>query len=170
MSDAVLSRPLIVATVPPAGVSIEVVADKAERAALAAENDVLSIERLVARLEVRPVGRGSLSVTGALEALATRQCVVTLEPFVEAVAEEVDVRFAPEDGGDEPSGDDAPEDRIAGGMVDLGSVAAEFFVLGLDPYPRKPGATFDAAAGAADESGSPFAALRGLKPRSGEPD
>ena len=33
-------------------------------------------------------------------------------------------------------------DEIMDGQIDLGALAAEFLVLGLDPYPRKPGADF----------------------------
>lgn len=53
--------------------------------------------------------------------------------------------------GDEP-------DPIIDGKVDLGVLAAEFFALGLDPYPRKPGASFKPP----DEQrakDSPFSAL-----------
>ncbi len=35
-----------------------------------------------------------------------------------------------------------PEPLI-GGVVDLGALATEFLILGLDPYPRKPGAVFE---------------------------
>lgn len=165
MSRLPLSRPLIVATVPPQGETIEIVGDEAERAALAAENEVESIERLVARLDVRPTGRDGLSVRGRVEALTTRICVVTLDPFVEAVDEEVEVRFAPETESVreaiEDGADDAP-DPIVGGVVDLGAVVAEFFTLGLDPHPRKPGATFDDAS-ENRAAASPFAALRDLK-------
>ena len=35
----------------------------------------------------------------------------------------------------------APE-RLIGDVVDLGALATEFLILGLDPYPRKAGATF----------------------------
>ena len=31
---------------------------------------------------------------------------------------------------------------LIGGSVDLGALATEFLILGLDPYPRKPGAVF----------------------------
>ena len=37
-----------------------------------------------------------------------------------------------------PEADDSPE-PLVGGAVDLGAVATEFLVLGIDPYPRKPG-------------------------------
>ena len=48
------------------------------------------------------------------------------------------------------------------GVVDLGAVATEFLLLGIDPYPRKPGAVFDAPP-AGDPSSHPFAALAALK-------
>lgn len=35
-----------------------------------------------------------------------------------------------------------PPDAIVDGHIDLGSLAAEFLALGLDPYPRKPGVAF----------------------------
>ena len=43
-----------------------------------------------------------------------------------------------------------------------GAVATEFLLLGLDPYPRKPGAVFDAPP-ADDPASRPFAALAALK-------
>ncbi len=165
-----LSRQISAAAVPAHGLAVEVVADEAERAALAAENDVESIERLIARLEVRPAGKDGLTVRGTLEALTTRLCVVTLEPFVEAVDEEIDVRFAPEDVAAAAAEDPDGPDPIVNGFIDLGAVAAEFFTLGLDPYPRKPGAALDPSIAGDDDAASPFAALRGLKPRDGETD
>lgn len=165
MTALPLSRPLVVVKIPSQGETIEVVADERERAGLAAENEVESIERLVARLDVRPAGKDGLSVRGRVEALTTRICVVTLEPFVEALDEEIDVRFAPET---ESAAVEALEDGedtldpIVGGVVDLGAVVAEFFTLGLDPHPRKPGATFDDAV-EDTSAASPFAALRDLK-------
>lgn len=56
---------------------------------------------------------------------------------------------------------DAPEPLIGGG-VDLGEIATEFLILGLDPYPRKPDAIFQLAP-AGDDSANPFAALAALK-------
>ena len=38
--------------------------------------------------------------------------------------------------------DEDEPDPIIGGKIDLGALAAEFFALGLDPWPRKPGAAF----------------------------
>jgi hypothetical protein len=61
--------------------------------------------------------------------------------------------------------EDAPE-LLVDGVVDLGAIATEFLILGIDPYPRKAGAVFDPPA-AGDESGHPFAALAALKERQG---
>ena len=57
--------------------------------------------------------------------------------------------------------------RRSDGVVDLGAVATEFLLLGIDPYPRKPGAVFDAPP-AGDAAGHPFAALAALKKGDGE--
>ena len=53
------------------------------------------------------------------------------------------------------------------GTVDLGAVATEFVILGIDPYPRKAGVVFRAPA-TADERTSPFAPLAALKKRTGK--
>ncbi len=46
--------------------------------------------------------------------------------------------------------------------MDVGAVATEFLLLAIDPYPRKPGAVFDAPKN--DDPGAhPFAALAALK-------
>jgi len=51
--------------------------------------------------------------------------------------------------------------------VDLGALAIEFLVLGIDPYPRKAGAQFEAPAEANDPTDHPFAVLGVLKKDSG---
>jgi hypothetical protein len=48
------------------------------------------------------------------------------------------------------------------GTADLGAVATEFLLLGIDPYPRKPGAVF--ALPDEDATGDgPFAVLAKLR-------
>ena len=46
-------------------------------------------------------------------------------------------------------------------MIDLGALAAEFLILNLDVYPRKPGVSFEAAEVSGDtlQRNSPFAVL-----------
>ena len=49
-----------------------------------------------------------------------------------------------------------------GDRIDLGALATEFLLIGIDPYPRKPDATFQAPE-VEDDSTRPFAALAALK-------
>lgn len=178
------SRPLAAAQVPPEGLDIVVSANEGERTALARANDLPSVSRLEARLRVTRAGGGGLEVTGEIDADIRQTCVVTLEEFDAHVREPVHLRFAPEQapplevraGGrrgrdaapDEAAGhhigaaDEDPPDPMIGDSIDLGAIAAEFLTLGLDPYPRKPGATFAEPAPAGPAAGaSPFAKLRG---------
>jgi Large ribosomal RNA subunit accumulation protein YceD len=97
-------------------------------------------------------------VRGEVYAEVTQTCVVTLEPIEAIVREAVDVRFA-EPAQEHRRGNldapgvaelidldsDDPPDAIENGRIDLGALAAEFLALGLDPYPRKPGAVLDPA-------------------------
>jgi uncharacterized metal-binding protein YceD (DUF177 family) len=168
-SEPVWSHPIKVADIPPEGEDIELVADEETRAALARFGGVLAVRRLRAPLRVVSDGSGGAVVTGHVEALVRQNCVVSLEPFDNEVHEEIAVAFAPESAQAAARkevveiGDD-PAEAIVNGMIDLGAVAAEFFVLGIDPYPRRPGAVFTPpVAEPAEESAKPFAALAKLK-------
>jgi hypothetical protein len=55
--------------------------------------------------------------------------------------------------------DEDEPDPVIDGKIDLGALAAEFFALGLDPYPRKPGAILLEERSNSDSIDSPFAAL-----------
>jgi hypothetical protein len=55
---------------------------------------------------------------------------------------------------------------LTGGMVDLGALATEFLILGIDPYPRKADAVF-AGSSAGEGPANPFAALAALKKKQG---
>ena len=63
---------------------------------------------------------------------------------------------------DEGEADAKWDDRepLINGVVDLGALATEFLVLGIDPYPRKPGAVFEPPQDSRAEE-NPFAALAG---------
>ncbi len=64
--------------------------------------------------------------------------------------------------GDEssPGMADTPE-SIVDGRLDLGTVVQEFLALGVDPYPRKPGVSFEPVV--EEATPSPFAALAKLR-------
>jgi hypothetical protein len=87
----------------------------------------------------------------------------------------VDLRFAPQAAAPASAksetvaahtSDEEPPETLLDGKLDLGAIATEFLLLGIDPYPRKPGAEF-APVKADDASAKPFAALEALKKRPG---
>ena len=157
------------------GAHFDLIADEEIRAAVARVAGLRELPRLRADFEVKRLGDDALQVTGRVSATVEQACVVTLEPVANEVEEEVALLFAPpkaaavpaaiERDGDEFVAPDADVDEVeplVGGQVDLGAIATEFLILGLDPYPRKPGAVFEPPPEAEPEPG-PFAALAALK-------
>ena len=67
---------------------------------------------------------------------------------------------------DRRTGQEEPPEPLVGGKLDLGAIATEFLLLGIDPYPRKAGAELGPIR-ADDGSAQPFAALEALKKRLG---
>jgi hypothetical protein len=163
------SHPVVVADLPPEGVELALVPDAAARAELARHVGVLAVPALAAKLKVTPDGRGGAEVAGTLEATVQQTCVVTLDPFDNRLSESIDLRFSPAAGNMDGAIDlneiDLP-DPLIGGTIDLVAVVAEFLALGVDPYPRKPGAVFEPPATGADKGESAFAALKQLKGKS----
>lgn len=129
-----------------------------------------------AEMVLKPRHDGSVVVTGKLEADVEPVCVVSLEPFADHVSELIDATFSPEDViarlveklavEDDEDSEGTPElpDPIVNGAIDPAALAVEFLILGLDPYPRKPGVDFGEMK-VGEEAISPFAALKALKPR-----
>lgn len=144
-----------VARLPQKGLPVVIEADQRQRQALAAAHGLQSVEGFRADLMVEPWKRHGVKVLGRVEADITQECVVTLEPLKAHIDEEVEGLFLPEDsklgrlgfeGGGEillaAEGPDGPE-TFHGDTIDVGALAEQFFGLGIDPYPRKPGATLD---------------------------
>jgi hypothetical protein len=158
------SRPVPVASLPQEGLDVTVEASPKECAAIARALDLPAVHALGGRFRLK----GSelrVAVTGRVTASVARICVVSLDEFDSAVEEEVEVEFAE---GADPAhaagdGERDPPDPIVDGRIDLGALAAEFLALGLDPHPRKPGASFAPDWG--EEGASPFADLARLAPR-----
>jgi uncharacterized metal-binding protein YceD (DUF177 family) len=162
------SVPLALGDVPEAGRRLDLVADSKTRAALAEHAGLAALPRLEASFDVTPHGRGGLRVVGRVSATVGQTCVVTLEPIENEIEERIDLVFMPANasplvGGADAETPDAPE-TLVGGAVDLGEIATEFLVLGLDPYPRKPNAVFQPST-VGEDSAHPFAALASLKKR-----
>jgi hypothetical protein len=161
-----LSRPVAVNRLPPEGTEVVVEASAEERAALARDFDLVSLDRLVGRFRLAG-STHRIAVTGTIEAEIVQTCVVTLEAFPSRVEEAVDVDFSDSDAFRHTDAEDAEmPDPIVDGLIDLGTLTAEFLALGLDPYPKKPGAAF-AFEDEGAEAMKPFAALRGRSDRDG---
>src|SRR5260370_441350 len=158
--------PVRLEDVPETGLHFDLVADEHVRAGLAVLAGVPDMPRLEAAIDVARY-RNGLRATGRVSATVGQTCVVTLEPMENRVDEAIDVIFAPPSTGDLAHQNaafeaDEPPEVLADGTADLGAIAAEFLLLGIDPYPPNPGAEFapPAAEGAAT---TPFAALAKLK-------
>ncbi len=160
-----------VADVPEAGRRLDLEADAPVREAIAKAAGLVALPRFAAGFDLMRVGDG-LRVAGRVSAKVVQSCVVTLEPIESVIDEAIEVVFMPEaalpiaarEEDVVDTGEDPPE-PLRDGIVDLGAVATEFLLLGIDPYPRKPGAVFDVAS-ADDPESHPFAALAALKKNS----
>jgi hypothetical protein len=145
-------------------------ADEATRAAIAKSAGLRALSRLEATFDVSrrdPIG---LHVVGRVCATVGQICIVTLDPIENEIEELVDMYFVP---GAVPAVDDAPGrvvldvaandvEPLRGDTIDLGAIATEFLILGIDPYPRKTEAVFQTPP-VEDKTEHPFAALAKLK-------
>jgi hypothetical protein len=159
--------------VPEAGRRFALTADEETRTAVARQAGIAGIEHFEAIFEVTRAGRDSIRVIGNVSALVRQTCVVSLEPVGNEVNEAVDLVFAAgAPGASVADADfvlDAPEppEPLIDGTVDLGAIATEFLILGIDPYPRKAEAVFEAPPAVVAATGR-FAALAALKKPDGE--
>lgn len=143
---SVFSRPIEASSVSARTSERQIEANPAERAALAEVLDLQAINRLVGRLTLRRLSSGLIEVKGTIEGDVVQTCGVTLEPVPAQVMEEFRLTFG--DAQPEPDlteididfEDSDPPEPILDGKIDLGAIIAEQLSLGLDPYPRKPGA------------------------------
>lgn len=172
-----LQRPIRVDEIKLRGSHISVRAEAAELAGIARMLDLPSVESLEARYVLMRSGQ-KVKLEGEMTAQLHQTCAVTLDAFPVTLTVPLKLDFAPEEpanprrkGPEAEAGaielevrlnDEDPPEPIVDGVIDLGAVTLEFLALGLDPYPRKPGASFAESAPEAPPE-SPFAALARLK-------
>ena len=142
--------------------------------------DLTGISNLTAQLTLKPWRKSGVRVVGKLDAKLEQTCVVTLEEFEQEFQDDIDSTFEAvssrprktkdlnEDGEIEIELETLdPPDVMIDGKIDLGALVCEQLALNLDPFPRKPGAEFQAVVeddSEGDESEpSAFAALAKLK-------
>jgi uncharacterized metal-binding protein YceD (DUF177 family) len=162
------SRPVPLARLGPDGYCQEIAANAAERAALARRFGLLTLDRLAATVELRREAAGTILLSAAFAAEFSQECVVSLEPVAGEVAGDFSLRYgAVESEIDDVAGDGPAFEPLEGDTIDIGEAVAQEFSLALPPFPHAAGVEIEM--GAADrESGGPFAALAGLRARSGE--
>ncbi len=121
-----------------------------------------------------------IDVNGEIDARVIQQCVVTSDPVettihasfsgIVAISEPDLITETSDDDNDEEHTNDEPEflGIITDDTVDLGHILSEQLALELDPFPRKPEASFEGfQSGNSDDSANerpnPFAVLAKLK-------
>jgi uncharacterized metal-binding protein YceD (DUF177 family) len=145
------SVPVAVAEIPETGRRIALAADTHIREAIATVAGVQAVARLEAEFDLTRYGRDGVHVTGSVTATVEHRCVLTLEPMESKIEEAIDLVFVPPSALPSEAGSaevrtssEEPPETLRDGVVDLGAVASEFLILGIDPYPCKPGAVFHA--------------------------
>jgi uncharacterized metal-binding protein YceD (DUF177 family) len=153
---------------------IDLVADAAERAALADRFGIQAIESLEATAKVTEV-EGSVEVRGKITAKLIQSCAVSGDDFPVRVSNDYRLRFIPkadyeaamQAAGDEVelASDDLDTIAYSGSTLELGEAIAQTLALEIDPYAEGPGAN-----AAREEYGlttpqdnGPWAALKALK-------
>ncbi|MEN0075520.1 MAG: DUF177 domain-containing protein [Paracraurococcus sp.] len=157
------SRPLPLGLVGPEGRRETLVANPAEREALARRFGILGIDALEVRFRLEPEADGAIRAAGHLEASLVQECVVTLDPVSQRVVEDFALRLLPAGRAAADGPEDLDEIETVQDVADLGEVAAEQLALAIDPYPRAPGAELPAEL--QSEAGGAFAALAALRRR-----
>ena len=168
------SVPVAVEDIPDSGLHLEIEAPAAVRAELAELAELRELSQLSAVFDLIRQG-ADVQVSGRVNSKVGQICVVTLEPIESAIKEAVELRFAPPSADrKDPApktarkrsrGGEEPPEPLVGGVLDLGALATEFLILGIDPYPRKTGVRF-APPNVEDAGEKPFAVLEELKKRS----
>ena len=159
-----LSRPFDLGAVSRLDQPVRIDATAEERHAIADQFDLLSLDSLAAEFEIAQRLGERFELRGRLKGSLVQRCVVSLAPVRQELDEEIVLDLVP--AGSPAAEADASADRdppevYEGNSVDLGAIALQYFALGLDPYPRAPGAELPPEA-KADEPSGPFAALGSL--------
>lgn len=165
---AAWSVPLNVDLIPDTGLHRIIEAGAEICAAVAVLAEVRAIAGLEATFDLTRAG-DVVHVSGRVTANVGQNCVVTLDPLETAIDEPIDMLFAPvPDEATEAheehrrkTEEELPEPLIDH-TIDLGAVACEFLILGIEPYPRKAGVEFTPPEPEPDGP-HPFAALAALK-------
>jgi len=160
------SRPVLLARIGPTPFQQEISASEQERAALAGRLDLLSLDRLSARVELARRGSEMILLRASFEAEFMQACVVTLDPVPGAASEQFSLLYGPpelEETSAGVVGDTVAFEPLLGDAIDIGEAVAQELSLVLPTFPRCPEAGVPDTPGTADSS--PFAGLAALLDR-----
>jgi hypothetical protein len=167
--------PVVVAQIPDTGLHRAFEAGDATRAAMADVAGLREIRSASASFDLNLKSGGRVHVTGEVRAWIGQTCVVTLDPIENEISEVIDLMFAPSeqirslsalvDEAAQSEDEEVPDppEPIIDGVIDLGRLATDALFLAIDPYPRRPDATFEPPAEIVDPADHPFAALKALQ-------
>lgn len=149
--------------------TLELTADEAERKAIAEALQLPELKSLTAKVRIRPWLDG-VELSGSLHAVVVQESGVSLELFEATVEAPLEARFVPAGSPHapdpateielDPEEPDPPE-VLEGEVIDVAVLVVEHLAISLDPFPRRPGETFDYTPPQDDDS--PFAVLKRLK-------
>lgn len=130
------------------GLGVEYRAEEPERDAIAQLAELEAVDRFEYQAKIIPLGDGSFELTGNVVAEIIQNCVVSLEPIKVDLQQSINLLLVPADSQSlSRDADDDPEARdveiIEGDGIDLGQLAYEHLVIGIDPYPRAGGLAFE---------------------------
>ncbi|MBW3617552.1 MAG: DUF177 domain-containing protein [Proteobacteria bacterium] len=172
MKDAAWSQPVRLAEVGRGSLRRTLVPSEAERERIARELNLVKLPELSAEVDMTSWMDGAV-LRGRWRARVVQTCGVTLDPFETPLSGEFEVKVVPQGSPVAPTEEGAveldleaedPPDVLADDRIDTAGYVVEHLALELDPFPRKPGAEFEAPE--PEPETSPFAALLQLKPRS----
>jgi hypothetical protein len=159
------------------------VANEAERAALARRFELISLDRFEATVTLKREPGDAIRFDAEIDADLVQACIVTTDPVPARITDVFTLIYRADI--DEATADqmalDNPEDEIIeplmGDSIDIGEAVAQQLSVAMDPYPRSVGAqssiasvqadlTEDDEAGAPMARRNPFDALAVLKKQS----
>lgn len=152
---------------------VHLVTDEAIRTALAKHLGVRGIKSLTAEARMRPWLDGA-EIGGRFEALVEQESGISLELFDQLVEGPLEVRLVPAGSPNAPDPEveieldtEAPDppEILDGDVIDVAAYVVEHLAVEIDPFPRRPGETFEYSPPQDDDS--PFAVLKRLKDDNG---
>ena len=138
---------------------IEATAEERER--LSRRFDLISLDRLVAEVELRRQSPEVVLFDAQFAAEFEQCCAVTLEPVRGAVSDRFSLVYGPAPEAEQEialTSDEPAFEPLNGNSIDIGEAVAQELSLALPIFPRDPEATIDEAATAEPLQG-PFATL-----------